>query len=231
MDPEFFNKIQQALAAERLDAYGPAHDPKTLICTYLWNIAVCESLYSPLQMAEIGLRNAINRVLTAKCGDSWFDQLPLCQSQEEALTAAQIYLAKHGKNRTPHRLISELSFGFWTSFFNKEHESTGLCHSIIKNAFPRASKYDRNSKLMHMRWTQIRELRNRVFHHEKITSAPDLKQQHQCILEVIRWMSPELAELESKLDRFTPVYSSGLQPWRDKVTLFWPNQGKEFNQP
>ncbi len=231
MDPDFFKKIQQALASERLEAYGPPSDPQLVLARYLWNIAVCEAFYSPMQMAEVGLRNAVDRVLSGKYGPDWYDQAPLSVWQQVNVTEAKKDLRDQSKPLNPGRIIAEMNFGFWTAFFNKSHEASGLAHTISKQAFPRASKYDRNTRLMDTRWTHIRELRNRVFHHERIIHWNDLKQQHQGILEVIRWMSPELADMEAKLDRFTPVYAAGLQPWRDKVTMFWPNQGKEFNQP
>jgi len=34
------------------------------LARYLLNVALCESLYAPLHLCEIGLRNAIHRELT-----------------------------------------------------------------------------------------------------------------------------------------------------------------------
>ena len=57
MDGEFFTHIESILATERLDAYRQdGADEITTLSRYLLNMALCESLYSPLQFAEIALR-------------------------------------------------------------------------------------------------------------------------------------------------------------------------------
>ncbi len=52
MNPAFFQQIETILATERLDAYR--QDGVTQVVTlarYLWNMALCEALYSPLHTA------------------------------------------------------------------------------------------------------------------------------------------------------------------------------------
>jgi hypothetical protein len=69
MNPVFFEQVAQALATERLDAYrqdGAA--PAVALARYVWNMALCEALYSPLQLAEVALRNAQHRALTTRFG-------------------------------------------------------------------------------------------------------------------------------------------------------------------
>lgn len=44
-------------------------------------------------------------------------------------------------------------------------------------------------KTLDQRWKRIRDLRNRVFHHERILHWNDLDQQHAEILEAIYWIS------------------------------------------
>jgi hypothetical protein len=79
MNPGFFEKIQPALAVERLDAYRQDQaEPQVALARYLWNMALCESLYSPLQMVEIALRNALQRSLESHFrSPHWYD-LPAC---------------------------------------------------------------------------------------------------------------------------------------------------------
>jgi hypothetical protein len=55
MNYEFFQRLETILAPERLQAYR--HDdasPAVTLARYLLNMALCEALYSPLQVAEIG---------------------------------------------------------------------------------------------------------------------------------------------------------------------------------
>lgn len=65
-------------------------------------------------------------------------------------------------------------------------------------------------------------LRNRVFHHERIIHWKDLKQQHEQLLGAIKWISDDLYELALVLDRFTPIYDAGIQPWKEKIRSHWP---------
>lgn len=73
-------------------------------------------------------------------------------------------------------------------------------------------------KRLDQRWTQIRELRNRVFHHERIIHWKDLNQQHESILEVIAWMNTDLAEMAKRVDRFPELRKAGLTPWLKKIS-------------
>ncbi|MFW5733183.1 MAG: hypothetical protein ACOCZU_08200, partial [Planctomycetota bacterium] len=76
MDSDFFRRFLEAISQDRIDAYrSDGADEATTAARYLWNIALCESLYSPLQMCEIGLRNAVHRALNAHFGtDRWYDE-------------------------------------------------------------------------------------------------------------------------------------------------------------
>ena len=64
MNSSGYDQIIQTLAPERLGAYGTDSDqPQLILARYLLNMALCESLYSPLQMAEIALRNSPRHLL------------------------------------------------------------------------------------------------------------------------------------------------------------------------
>ena len=61
MNVTVFEKLTTALATERLDAYRQdGADEITTLGRYLLNMALCESLYSPLQFSEIAMRNAMH---------------------------------------------------------------------------------------------------------------------------------------------------------------------------
>ena len=78
MNPNIFQQLEGILAPERLDAYRQdGVSPATTLARYLWNMALCESLYSPLQMAEIALRNSLHHFLSARCKTpAWYDVIP-----------------------------------------------------------------------------------------------------------------------------------------------------------
>ena len=71
---------------------------------------------------------------------------------------------------------------------------------------------------------RIRDLRNRVFHHERIIHWTDLDAQHAGLLEVIQWACPELAQLTVALDRYKNIRQQGLNPWLEKIRLHWPQR-------
>lgn len=225
MNSAFFQKLEAILAPERLDAYRrDGVSPETTLARYLWNMALCESLYSPLQIAEIALRNSVHRCLTTRTGtERWYDgAVRLPTWQHEQIVEAQRKLQADGKNPSPGRMVAELRFGFWTGFFNKRHAGTGLGHALAHGAFPHAPRAECDLKKLDGRWNRIRDLRNRVFHHERIIHWTDLDAQHTAIQEVIGWISPDLRELARALDRYTAIRRDGLTPWIGKIHHHWP---------
>ena len=226
MNPAFFHQIETIIHTERIDAYrqdGAAHD--VTLARYMLNMALSESLYPALQFSEIALRNAVHRELSARCGtDAWVDS-PLAQLtpwQQDKVAEAKTALARNRKPLTPGRIVAELTFGFWTGFFNNAHARTGIGSFLSRNAFPHAPSTEQYQARLDRRWQDIRDLRNRVFHHERILHWRDLDRRHQAILEIIAWMSPELHDFAKALDRFTSIRSDGLNPWIAKLQNQWP---------
>lgn len=228
MNPVFFQQIENILHTERLGAYRQdGADHAVALSRYLLNMALSESLYPVLQFAEIALRNAVHRELSARCGmDAWYDS-PLARLtpwQLDKVTEAKDALSKRRKTLTPGRVVAELTFGFWTAFFNKSHARTGIGSYLSKSAFPHAPATEQYQSKLDTRWLDIRDLRNRVFHHERILHWRDLDARHQSILEIIAWMSPELHDLTKVLDRFASLRAAGLAPWMEKLCLHWPHR-------
>jgi hypothetical protein len=227
MNPVFLQRISATLATERLDAYrqdGVAQE--VALARYLLNMALCEALYSPLQLSEVALRNALHACLAARYGsEAWYDSsaVPLALWQQAKIAEAKQQLTSQGKTATPGRVVAELSFGFWTALFNKSQARTGLGHHLVKNAFPHARRTERDLARLDAKWEEIRSLRNRVFHHERIVHWADLEARHRAILDVIGWISPELLELATALDRFSSIRRDGLMPWLEKIKAHWPH--------
>src|ERR1043166_4061074 len=198
MNLAFFQQVESILATERLDAYRQdGAVPAIALSRYLWNMALCEALYSPLQMAEVALRNSLHRCLSARFGaDNWYDIIPPFPPwQQRQLVEARKKLLAEEKPVSPGRMVAELHFGFWTGFFNKLHARTGLGHALAGSAFAHAPRSERDLKKLDARWKRIRDLRNRIFHHERIIHWRDLSAQHSSILQSIAWISPELHEI------------------------------------
>ncbi len=121
MNSEYFTQIESVLAVERLDAYRQdGANEITTLSRYLLNLALCEALYSPLQFAEIALRNAIHTQLSQRYqADDWYDVIPgraLPPWQAQQILKAKDALTDHGKPITPGGMVAELTFGFWSGF-------------------------------------------------------------------------------------------------------------------
>jgi len=224
MDQRFFNDIQQTLSPERLSVYGQDQPgPCVVLARYLWNAALCESLYSPLQLCEVALRNAIHDTMRNLYSDTWYDQVALTELGHIQIADAKKKIAKAGKSAIPGRVIAELPLGFWTGMFeNHFARNTLFLPRGIRRVFPRLVKSLHNRKFIKSRLDTIRHLRNRVFHHERIIHWKDLQEQHAHLIETIGWISPELCEMALKLDRFQDVYTHGVDAWMAKIQNHWP---------
>src|SRR5467141_2132083 len=85
---DFFLILCQATSTVRLDAYRQRRirrnvgDSDLEVCAdYLWNIALCESLYPVLQWLEVTLRNNLHESISALYGSNWFNS-SIIQSRE-----------------------------------------------------------------------------------------------------------------------------------------------------
>lgn len=226
MKDNFFQSLRQALAEERMSAYCEDDAGEGItVARYLWNMALCESLYSPLQIAEIALRNTVHRNLNPHvCNGSWYadpENTKLNHWQQCKVTQGIKELQKQRKPVTEGRVVSELNFGFWTAFFDNRHATSGLGAHLAKTGFPHLQSKQRSLKNLNQRWREIRKLRNRVFHHERILHWTDLQQKHDRLIEAIGWISPELREMAEVLDRFSTIRREGLDPWLDKIQTHW----------
>lgn len=91
-------ELVDALSVERFSRYLEwAHgDLEGALELYTLNTQVSESLYTPLQMLEVSLRNRIHAVLTDAIDERWFEEdgFLAVANQREQLATAQVYLGK-----------------------------------------------------------------------------------------------------------------------------------------
>ena len=218
----FFKEFQKAVSQERMAAYtGEAGEGVTPECLamarYLLNMALCESLYAPLHFCEIGLRNAIHLELSSQNQrQDWYDSphFALTPWAQTEVTRAKQKIMEDKKSVTPDRVISKLNFGFWTSLFESHYEQrTDFLPTGIKGVFPYMPKKLHRRKERKADLEKIRQLRNNVFHHERIIHWKDLDSRHQQIHDVLGWLNPSLRHMAQAVDRFTDLRSAGLKPW------------------
>lgn len=224
MQAHFSSKLKHVLSNERLSAYQQRlsqNSDLNLFSHYAWNMALSESLYPILQLLEISLRNTISQNAQQQFGKTdWFDDARIIQSRDRiSIDKAKETLKRSNKPRDPGRIIAELNFGFWTSLLDRRYEQI-LWPKLIKTCFPAMPRRIRTRRVLSQRFNRIRNLRNRVFHHEPIWYWQDLAQQHEDILEAIGWIEPAMQDLACAIDRFPDVYQHGLQEIEKKLKQF-----------
>jgi hypothetical protein len=105
----------------------------------MWNTALSESLYGPIQGLEVTLRNKIHRRFSDQFGARWYDdaRVGLQYAQRDQVLRAKLSLQHQGKPLDPSRLIAELSFGFWVGLFGRRYE-THLWRPHLRQLFMNA---------------------------------------------------------------------------------------------
>jgi hypothetical protein len=204
-----FAELETALSSERLARYldWAQGDPAIALELYTKNTQTSEALYTPLQLLEVVLRNAIHRAMSNKYGQNWYDVDAVLKGthQREQITAAHDELSKNGKSINPGSVIAALTFSFWTTMLSPAYEElwrSCLSSIAIKEDGRRLARKDLSRPL-----TQIRLLRNRVAHHEPILHW-DLHKHHLAIVAITRWLSPAASNWAIEIDRFSAVYAT-----------------------
>lgn len=189
------NALEATLSPERLSTYRAVTATlEDALNLYVWNTAVSAAFYAPLQALEVAIRNKFHQALVPVYGLTWYDNpraglTPVALSR---VAEAKQKLQDNGKPIDPPRVVAELSFGFWERLLsrgpqgNQNYEVT-LWRPALHKAFPHAR---RPRSLVHRPLPALRDLRNRIAHHEPII-ARNLVADYQTIIEVIGWMCPE----------------------------------------
>jgi hypothetical protein len=227
--PELFASLREALSSDRINAYrrSSAETDLDLLERYFWNMALCEAIYPTLQSLEIALRNNIHDAATRRHRTTeWLIQRPpvLHASEQAEVAAALGRLGRSSKPVTSSRIVAELHFGFWTSLLDRRYEQR-LWPRLLRDVFPNLPRRRRTRHTVSARMSEMRRLRNRVFHHEPIWHWQNLPQLHQELLETIRWLDQAMADTVSLFDRFPDVYTKGSSPYRqqlERLAETWP---------
>ncbi len=173
---------------------------------YLWNCRLCESLYTPIHILEVALRNNFHDRLSDKYGRQWYDTL------EEQLLEKDISKIMEVKKRFIHEkkalntddIVASLSLGFWVGLLWRHYE-TKLWRPCLYHAFPNAGKpFTRSDAARKL--SVIKDLRNRIAHHEPVYNR-NLEDMYSTLLEVLGWVCEDTKTWLDKNSNFKEVYS------------------------
>lgn len=197
----------QAFSLERFGRYmdRAGGDQELALALYALNTQLSESLYTPLQILEVVLRNRIHHVMTDHFGEWWFNssQVGLLAGEQQKLEKAKEDLRREQKKITPGQLVATLSFGFWTSLLSRKYDSIWQQYLNVIARKPNGKGIDR--KHLNGLLQDIRRLRNRTAHHEPILFMP-VMDQYLKIVQIIDWISPPAATWCKRHSRFLTVH-------------------------
>jgi hypothetical protein len=183
--------IEKYLSPERLAAYSnyARGDRWVAIRLYERNTEISEALYGVVQATEVTLRNAIHSILTVQLGSpEWYESFSLELSERETIEKAKTSILDRPEILTPGGVVAELNFAFWVRLFSAPYDKT-LWVPQLRKIFPLRLQSSR--RLIHGRLVELKTLRNRIAHHERlICGKRNVKQDYTNILETIEWVSP-----------------------------------------
>lgn len=210
MQGVFLADFQRLVSKPRYHAFRDGGTDAEALARYLWNTALCESLYPVFQILEVGFRNSLHVELGADFGrPEWLLNPPeYLQAREfDAIQQAKHSLWKEHKPVDEPRLVAKLSFGFWTCLLDKPYDQ--LWHRVIRRVVPRMPRRHRTRQNLSSHLHSVRKLRNLAFHHHAIWNHPHLSEVHQRCTEVIDWLGVSLEPVSSVLDRFPTIHRGG----------------------
>lgn len=194
--------LERTLSTERLARYRrwANDDEHQTLELYALNVAISEAFYTSLHLLEIGLRNAVHDGMTRQYGSAWFSNPAVLNDTFLNLKVGEAK-ARLPDNPTDGQVIAELMLGYWTALFGRRYNI--LWGTTLKNVFD--AGYPLRRADVAGRLNRIRELRNRIAHHEPIIQR-DLPAAHTEIRELIGWLSPDLLVWCDARCRFSAVH-------------------------
>lgn len=196
-------QIIGTLTQPRLSKYlnatsGNSHQALRL---YVLNTKVSAAFLTDLHYVEVALRNRFDAQLSAGFNATWFSDptfLPLIDVHgRNILKKAQKDAAKHwpkGLPVPPGKVIAELSFGFWHNLTDAGLEHTLWVPYLHKAFRPRKAP---KRALFNQKLEKLRQLRNRIAHHEPIFHL-DLLVIHTILRDVAHMLCDTTASLMIK---------------------------------
>ena len=191
--------LEKFLAKDRLDSYRGATNNKTehKILRYNYNISLSKEMYPLLHFFEVVLRNSLHLSWQKVLNDqAWLlnKNGVLLKNEIELIDKVIHKLKNRGGHVSEGKIISNSNFELWGNFYNSVYQKTHF--ASLKIQFPNATNKERSLAEIRKMVGEIRDLRNRVFHHEPIWKRNDLGLIIDNMKRMISWVDTTLT-LES----------------------------------
>ena len=182
-----FTKVNNTLSPARLSTYmnlAEQNEEKALLL-YIWNVKLSQSLYLPLQIVEISLRNTVSNAIGSCFGKNWFQRSnfigQLNDTTKDILEKAKSKCNNLNSLETDD-IVPHLPFGFWLQLLTKKFEKH-IWRRELSQSFPHISQNITVDKIYQI-VNKINSIRNRIAHHEPIISK-ELDDRYQDMLRII----------------------------------------------
>lgn len=231
MESSLLQRVERVTSAPRLQRYRDASsNDLDAVALYCWNIQLAEAFMSPIAILEVTLRNAIHNALTNRVGtDFWFKPILKPKMYETVTERIHVLTQRHGYPPTSGKVISELTFGFWSLMLSKSYNALWWSppDSLLPEVIPNHPGIARDTrKHFATRVAYFVALRNRVMHQEAIFQGVAAVNRpimpihvlHAQLLETLGWINEDAATLAACMDHFDETYQRGLHKVRAALT-------------
>lgn len=214
--PDEIQSLPKVLSAPRFATYlaEKASDKEAALELYRWNMEVSAAFLVPLQICEVSVRNSIVAAIENTYGPNWpwekgfeisLRNPPIGYSQRRDLIELARRLPTAGK------IVAELKFVFWERMFTRSHDAV-IWNSQFRHVFPNADPMKTVQQLRADGFDQlqkIRDLRNRIAHHEPIFRR-NVGEEYDRIRGIVAWTDEVAAQWLDKVEAVRGMI--GLKP-------------------
>ncbi len=202
-------EIPQILSAPRFATYLQHcnNDRDYALRLYQWNLEISSAFIVPLHVVEVSIRNAVVERLGEVHTPNW----PWTHGFIRSLPSPSAPVYNPQKNLTHvamreptmGKVVAELKFVFWEKMFTQRHDAR-IWDGHINRFFPNAPLAPERvlRKQIHDYIFIVRELRNRIAHHEPIFSR-NLQDDYNKMLELTLWRNAITADWMNNLQSVT----------------------------
>ena len=189
-------KIEQALSIPRLSKYenfykdkGEPYEKSDVLMLYERNLIISNKFFYLLNYFEVVLRNAVVQAIeiSFRCNEtnSWHENEAFIRSLSRRGRHSPKSMFDSAKEKfpdSPSKMIPELKFVFWQKMLMANYEER-IWQGCFNSIFPNATVENRQ---IFYDWTdQLRELRNRIAHHEPIIFNRNLENDLEVLTKFI----------------------------------------------
>ncbi|NHN89453.1 hypothetical protein [Acetobacter conturbans] len=187
------HSLPRVLSAPRFATYLAEKDgdKEAALELYLWNLKLSAAFFVPLQICEVSIRNSVVSAIELTYGANW----PWEKGFEISLRnpphgySPRRNLIELRKLPTSGKIVAELKFVFWEKVMTRGHDGA-IWNAHFRSAFPHADPRKTIQELRaecHDSLFKIRDLRNRIAHHEPIFRR-SIQQEYDRIHKLVAWV-------------------------------------------